>query len=366
MFKKEIGILKKTNRFRKKIIFDNKIIDLASNDYLNLSTNKIILKRVYKKLKLLKSHSPKASMLVNGYSKFHKKLENKLKKIYNFSSCTLVGSGFMGNLAIFDTLVRKKDFLFIDEDFHASGRFITDSLINSVRFKHNDIDDLKIKFKDHANNFRDDGKIFIAVESIYSMSGDLLNKEIIDFAFEMDIFLIVDEAHSNGILGSKLLGIFQFYNIIPRKKDIVLGTLSKAYSSYGAYILGSKSTIDFLNSKARSIIYTTALGIFDTLLALENIKYIEKNKNKIKKNIEKKQHIIYRILGIKINSMILICPCNDVSTLFKLHGILKENNLLVGAIRPPTVKIPQIRLTLRGRAKDIKKACKIIKNYTKV
>lgn len=407
MFQKQIDILKRANRFRERRVFTQKI-DLASNDYLSLSSNKKILRKVCKKILKLHSHAPKASMLVSGYSRIHKILESKLKKIHKVESCCVVGSGFLGNLAIFDTLIRKSDFVLVDSEYHASGRFLADTMKHAIYFKHNNIYDLKEKFNELIvmRKVSLDSKIFIAVEGVYSMSGDICSKEILEFAKNLqninfqkkylrqlesrnletqkqelkcmkksesksknnfkntylNISLIVDEAHSSGVLGQNLAGIYDYYDLRISKNDIVLGTLSKAYASYGAYILGSKSSIDFLCSKARSIIFTTSLGIFDALLALENLKYIKKNVGKIKKDILKKQKIIKKHLGIKLDSLILKIPCRDNQECLNLQKRLMKYDILVGAIRTPTVNIAQLRITIRGKSIYIKKVCDILKN----
>ncbi len=95
------------------------------------------------------------------------------------------------------------------------------------------------------------------------MQGDIAPKQIFDFAQEEDALLIVDEAHSCGVIGDNLLGVFDYYNIKPRANHIKMGTLGKAYGSYGAYILASKNIIEFLLNRAKAVIYTTAPSLFD-------------------------------------------------------------------------------------------------------
>ena len=138
-YEKELNIIEKSNRLRKRKLFDNKLIDLASNDYLGLSTKKSLLKKTYKKLKKEKSFSPKASMLVNGYSTIHQKFEKKLCKLNKFEAGIVVGSGFLANIAMIESLIRKQDILFIDEQYHASG-MLTTKLVQGevIVFKHND------------------------------------------------------------------------------------------------------------------------------------------------------------------------------------------------------------------------------------
>jgi 8-amino-7-oxononanoate synthase len=361
-FTKSLNSLKKANLFRQRVVFDKNIIDLSSNDYLGMSTNKKTLKQTYKDLKNISTHSPKASMLVNGYSIVHKEFEDYLAKINNFESAICVGSGFLANIAMFEALIRKGDVLLCDEEYHASGILATNLLsADIIFFSHNDSSDLKLKLE----SLKDYNNIFIAVEGIYSMSGNIVKKEIFDIANKFDAYLIVDEAHSSCILGDNLLGIFDYYNITPNYFHIKMGTLGKAYGSYGAYILANKTIISYLENRAKSIIYTTAPSLFDIRLAHNNLKYILKNKNKFIKKISKRQKIVKDILGIEKKGLVIPIEIGNNKKVVDIKNILLKNNFLVGAIRQPTVKKAIIRLIPKCDIKkeDLIKVCNYIKEY---
>ncbi len=176
------------------------------------------------------------------------------------------------------------------------------------------------------------------------MGGDLAPIEIFNIADEYKAILIVDEAHSSGVIGDNLLGIFDYYKIKPNKYHIKMGTLGKAYGSYGAYILASKEIIDFLINRAKPIIYSTAPSLFDTALGYESLKFIIENKKELKKRIEENLNIIYKELGIKSQSLIIPILIGDNKKVKEIQEILKQNGFLVGAIRQPTVKEAIIRL----------------------
>ena len=334
MYKKELDILNKKNRLRIRKNYEN-ITDLASNDYLCLAENKKILTKAYEEILKYNSHSAKASMLVNGYHPMHKKLEDYLKEINNFEEAIIVGSGFLANMALFE-LVRKNDLALIDEEYHASG--ITGSRLSQgeIRFfKHNDINDLKEKSKDYKNFKR----VFVFTEGVFSMMGDKVDKKITTYAQKIGT-LVIDEAHSVGTCGEKLLGITEEYNLNPNK-TIKMGTLGKALGSYGAYILAKKEIIEFLINKARSIIYTTALSPMDSALAYYALKEIQKNINFYKKQIDDK------ISMFNSNSLIKIISSDNIQNLLEKQKELTNKNILIGAIRPPTVKSPIFRIILR-------------------
>lgn len=358
-YDKELKALKKVNRFRKRNLYNDDVIDLASNDYLGLASNKKILKKVFKKVLKEKYHSPKASLIVNGYSKIHKEFEQKLIELNHFEDAIVVGSGFLANLSLIESMVRKGDVLFIDEEYHASGIMATSMSQGQVMvFKHNDCDDLEQKIKSCENPKR----ILIAIEGVYSMSGDIAPKKFAKIANKNNAILIVDEAHSSGVIGKNLLGWYDYHNIKPQSNHIKMGTLGKAYGSYGAYILASKHIISYLENRAKPIIYSTAPSILDIALGLGNLNYIIKNKSKIKKKIKQYQKAILKNLGIRTKSLIVPIVINNNQEVIQIQSKLLESNYLVGAIRQPTVKKAILRLIIKLDIKlsKIKKVCKLI------
>lgn len=360
MYSKELKSIKKSNRFRTREIFDESLIDLASNDYLGLTTNKLLFQKAYERVLEENYTAPKASQLVNGYNKIHKEFETLLCKANKFESAITVGSGFLANISLIEALVRKKDRLFIDEQYHASGILAT-KLLNKnqvITFKHNDIDDLKQKFKEFS-----DSRNIIAIEGVYSMQGDLAPKEIFDFADEVKALLIVDEAHSSGVIGENLLGIFDYYKIQPKENHIKMGTLGKAYGSYGAYILGSFHIIEYLQNRAKAIIYTTAPSLFDISLALQSLKYILNNKVNLKSSIKARLNIVKDVLNINSKSLIIPIDIGDNKKVLEIQEELKRHGFLVGAIRQPTVKSAIIRLIAKIdiNEKNLKFVCNFLK-----
>jgi 8-amino-7-oxononanoate synthase len=125
-----------------------------------------------------------------------------------------------------------------------------------------------------------------------------------------------------------------------------MGTLGKAYGSYGAYILASKNVITFLVNRAKPVIYSTAPSVFDTALALVNVKHIRKNAEKYREKILARQMIVKKDLGTECQSLIvpIEMPSNE-HALFVQKGLMAQG-YLVGAIRQPTVEKPIIRLIL--------------------
>ncbi|AFI05284.1 aminotransferase class I/II-fold pyridoxal phosphate-dependent enzyme [Helicobacter cetorum] len=368
MFSKQLEALRRTKRYRKRELFSPLLKDYASNDYLGLSVKKDLLEKAFKKLQSYDTHAPKASMLVNGYHPLHAELEEQLARLLGFENALLVGSGFLGNLALIDTLLVKNALLFIDEHYHASGVFSTKIKPNQVIFfSHNNAKDLRQKLLKAPK----DKLKFVAIEGVYSMDASIAPYAIYESTKESpNTFLIVDEAHSFGTIGDNLLGFLEYYHIQEKERIIKLSTFSKALASYGACILASSKIIDFLVNRAKSVIYTTALSLLDTALSLAHLEYFIAQKKELKKKLKEHQQIIFESLGISTPTGFFTLEFENNSTLLNTHHFLKEKGFLVGAIRPPTVSKPLLRisLSLKNSLEDTKELATIIRNlsYNKV
>ncbi len=348
-YAKELKALHKSGRFRSREVVNESLLDFASNDYLGLADKNFLHKETCKKIDTLKSHSSKASMLVNGYHQVHKDFEDALCKANDFAAGIVIGSGFNANIALIESLVRKDDALFMDELYHASGLLATNlSSVDVTFFKHNDMNELRTLLKNS-----DAKRKIVAVEGIYSMSGDLCPKEVFEICDASNSLLLVDEAHSSGVVGSKLMGVFDLYDIKIQENHIKMGTLGKAYGSFGAFILCSEHIAEYLINRAKPIIYATSLSLYDTQLAHESLKYILSHKEQLKKEIVARQVIIQEELGIVVDSLIAPVVIGSNSKVLEIKDTLLKLGYSVGAIRQPTVKSAIIRVIARlGQSQD--------------
>ncbi|CAA6801968.1 MAG: 8-amino-7-oxononanoate synthase (EC [uncultured Campylobacterales bacterium] len=339
-FTKSLQALKNQNKFRQRKL-TTELIDFASNDYLGLSENKQSLENTYNKLKSHKYISPKSSMLVNGYHPIHQDFENKISNTYGFENTIVLGNGYLANLALIESLGRNGDLLLIDEKYHASGVMASKlSKAKVMFFRHNDTIHLKELLQN--NKYK---KSIIAVEGVYSMDGDILDTKIIDIANEYNSLIIIDEAHSVGTIGNKFQGIFE--NITPKPNHIKMGTLGKALGSYGAYISASNEVISYLENRAKPIIYSTAPSLFDILLGHNNLIHIEQNYERLARKRSELKKIVKEFTNQDIDSLILKIPIKDNVTTLDTQKLLKNQGFAIGAIRPPTVSSPILRIILR-------------------
>jgi 8-amino-7-oxononanoate synthase len=359
-YEKELNAIKKANRFRERKLYDEELIDLGSNDYLGLASKEELFEKTCRKLKEFKTKSPKASQLVNGYSVIHKEFEQNLCQKNGFEEGVVVGSGFLSNISLIEALVRRKDILFMDEEYHASGILATKLTEGKVvYFKHNDYNDLEKKIKEQ-NSYN---RIIIAIEGVYSMLGDIAPRQFDNIAQKYGAILLVDEAHSSGVIGEDLLGWFDHHNIKPRNYHIKMGTLGKAYGSYGSYILSTKHIITYLENRSKPIIYSTAPSLFDIALANEALNYMNIHKEKLKEDIRSRQRIVKDILNIRTDSLIVPVTVNDNKKVLQIQKELMQQGFIIGAIRQPTVKeaILRVIIKLDIEPKLLKKALLLIK-----
>ncbi|QSZ42739.1 aminotransferase class I/II-fold pyridoxal phosphate-dependent enzyme [Sulfurimonas aquatica] len=355
-YENELKALKKSGRYRTREVLDYSLKDFASNDYLGLSHNKTLHEKTCKELSSLEVHSSKASLLVNGYHKIHKDFEDALCKANGFEAGVVLGSGFNANIALIESLVRKGDTLFMDELYHASGVLASNlNDLDVVFFKHNDMKELQELLKNSTAKRK-----IVAVEGIYSMDGDLCSKEVFELVDKANAILIVDEAHSSGVIGEKLMGVFDYYGVEIKANHIKMGTLGKAYGSFGAFILASEHIVEYLINRAKPIVYATSLSLYDTLLAHNALRYILHNTKSLKEEIKKRQEIVYEELGVYVEGLIVPILIGDNKRVVEIKKELLALGFGVGAIRQPTVPSAIIRLIVRlGQSEnELRDVCK--------
>jgi len=362
LYAKELEALRKSGRYRERYVVKEDLKDFASNDYLGLAHNKELHTLTCKYLQNSSIHATKASMLVNGYHQIHKDFEEALAKVNGFASGIVLGSGFNANIALIESLVRKGDKLFMDELYHASGVLASSfGSIDVTFFRHNDMNHLaELLQKSQAK------RNIVAVEGIYSMDGDMCDKEVFSLVDSYEnTLLIVDEAHSSGVVGKKLMGVFDFYDVAIQPHYIKMGTLGKAYGSFGAFILASEHIVSYLLNRAKPIIYATSLSLYDTKLAHYSLEYIIKNTTTLQDEIKKRQSIVYELLGKEVQGLIVPIAIGDNHKVMEIKEKLTSQGYSVGAIRQPTVSSAIVRLIARvgESCEDLQEVCQLICEY---
>jgi 8-amino-7-oxononanoate synthase len=255
--KSKLGLASHKGTLRKLKTNSSSLEDFVSNDYLGLARSRELFDAINQRLHGLGVHQNGAtgSRLLSGNSEYIEIVEQKLAKIFRAEASTIFNSGYNANLAVLSSLAQKGDTILYDELSHAS---IKDgarlSLASRFPFHHNDVNDLEKKLL-RIN----EGRIFIVVESIYSMDGDESRlAEIVEVAEKFNASIILDEAHSTGLFGLQGEGLAVHKNL-HSKIDIRIYTFGKAMGIHGACVVGTNALKDFILNFARPFIYTTSM-----------------------------------------------------------------------------------------------------------
>ncbi|RBL89410.1 aminotransferase class I/II-fold pyridoxal phosphate-dependent enzyme [Chitinophaga flava] len=231
------------------------LIDFCSNDYLGLARSAALQEKVHMLMQERPAaHGSTGSRLLAGNYQWINDVEADLAAFHQADAALIYNSGYDANLGLFSCVPQKGDTVVYDQLVHASIRDgMRLSHAQTYSFRHNDMEDLRKKINNAGGN------CFVAVESVYSMDGDMAPlAAIVSLCQEYGAHLIVDEAHATGVVGERGEGLVQALGL----EDACfarLHTFGKAVGCHGAVVLGSSTLRDYLINFSRSLIYSTAL-----------------------------------------------------------------------------------------------------------
>jgi len=237
-------------------VFDGKrVINLASNNYLGLTTHPKLREAAIAATKKYGVGSG-AVRTVSGTMSIHMELEEKIARFKNTEACVVFQSGFAANAGTVSAILGKDDFIISDELNHAS--IIDGARLSRAKikvFRHKDIAHAEELLKEVAG---EPGHKLIITDGVFSMDGDIGPlPALCDLAEKYGAIMMIDDAHSSGVLGRNGRGTVDHYKVHGRV-DIQVGTLSKAIGALGGYVCGSKELIDFLYHRARPFLFSTS------------------------------------------------------------------------------------------------------------
>ncbi len=236
-------------------------IDFMSNDYLGIVHHKLAEDAFSAQVEL--KYGATGSRLLAGNSAIHVEFEQWLADYYKGEGALVFNSGFVANCGIIDAIATRHDIILYDEFIHASlrdGCRISNAL--SFSFKHNNVNDLAEKIEKHKNKATN---IYVLIESLYSMDGDIPDIEAFCRICDIDnVYLIVDEAHSTGIMGDEGEGLVVEKGL-QDKVFLRIYTFGKAIGRKGAVVIADAPVINYLINRCRTFIYSTALSPMDIL-----------------------------------------------------------------------------------------------------
>ena len=237
-------------------VFDGReVINLASNNYLGLTSHKALRKAAVEAVRKL-GVGAGAVRTIAGTMKLHMDLEEQIAKFKHTEACVVFQSGFTANAGTVSAVLGKDDLIISDGLNHASiidGARLSKATIKV--FKHKDIADCERILQENAAF---PGKKLIISDGVFSMDGDVAPlPALCDLAEKYGCIMMVDDAHSSGVLGRSGRGTVDHFDCHGRV-HIQVGTLSKAIGSMGGYVCGSRDLIDFLYLRARPFLFSTS------------------------------------------------------------------------------------------------------------
>ena len=330
-------------------VFDGReVINLASNNYLGLTSHKALRKAAVEAVRKL-GVGAGAVRTIAGTMKLHMDLEEQIAKFKHTEACVVFQSGFTANAGTVSAVLGKDDLIISDELNHASivdGARLSKATIKV--FKHKDIADCERILQE---NGAFPGKKLIISDGVFSMDGDVAPlPALCDLAEKYGCIMMVDDAHSSGVLGRSGRGTVDHFDCHGRV-HIQVGTLSKAIGSMGGYVCGSRDLIDFLYLRARPFLFSTshppataaacqaAFTLLDSPEGERLVKKLWANTKFFKRELQKR--------GFQFKASetpIIPIHVGDAAKAFEFSRKLFEAGVFAPAVGYPTVAEGQARL----------------------
>ena len=343
-----------------------KMLMFGSNNYLGFANHPYIkeyVKDIIAKYGIGIGGPP----LLNGYTKIHKELEERLALLKGAEDALIFSSGYGANVGLVSALVGPDDCVVYDQYSHAS---FYDGLkmcgAHGIHFLHNNIDSLKAKLEDARKlNPRN---IYVGVEGVYSMDGDIAPlDEITAVCKQYDAILLVDDAHGTGTIGQHGGGIGDYFGL-DGNIDLVMGTFSKSFAVTGGFVTASKPIVDYLRFFARSYMFSASISPITIASVLAGLDLLENDPsilNSLRSNIKYAANLLNNI-GFNVSSETPIIPLrvpmemNIRDAAYKFH----ERGIFINSIEYPAVPVSQqrfrISITASHTKEDINRLAEVV------
>jgi len=268
------------------IVEGKKCIMIGSNNYLGLVNHPKVKEAAANAVKKYGSGCT-GSPFLNGTLDLHLELQDRLAKFAKAESALVFSTGFQTNLGTVSCLAGKNDSLIIDRQVHAC---IVDacrlSYGKTYKFAHNDMEDLERVLANVRNN-NSRGGIMIVVDGVFSMEGDIIDLPgLVNIAERFDARVMVDDAHSIGVLGRTGAGTAEHFGLQDRV-DLTMGTFSKSFAAQGGFVAGRHEIIDYIKHFGRALIFSASItpsSAAAVLAALEIIQTEPERRERLWKN----------------------------------------------------------------------------------
>jgi glycine C-acetyltransferase len=357
-FREELNSLKKEGLYRRmrlvggaqqsRLQLDGReVIMLCSNNYLGLAEHPLLKEAAVRAVNKYGASSG-ASRLVSGNMELHEELEGCIARFKGTEAALVFNSGYAANTGIIPALAGRGDMIFCDRLNHAS---IIDGCLLSrarlVRYRHNDTGELRRLLAENETR----GRRLIITDGVFSMDGDLARlREIVALKKEFGALLMVDDAHGSGVLGQTGKGTAEYFEVLS-EIDIHMGTLGKAFGSFGAYAAASGDIIEYLINRARSFIFSTSLPPAVLAVSIAAIDIVNSPEGaslraRLAENTAFFRSALQTAGFDTMDSETQIVPvfAGEPEKVMEFSEILLGKGIFVQGIRPPTVPSGSCRL----------------------
>jgi 8-amino-7-oxononanoate synthase len=321
------------------VMIDHKrVLMFGSNSYLGL-TNHPKIKEASKKAIDKYGTGCAGSRFLNGTLDIHIELENRLAAYVGKPAAVLFSTGFQVNLGVLSCVTGRNDYLILDEYDHASlidGSRLSFSKV--IKYGHNDMQDLERKL----SILPEEAVKLIVVDGIFSMEGDIVKlPEIVELADKYGANIMVDDAHSLGVIGEKGAGTASHFGLTD-DVDLIMGTFSKSLASLGGFIASDADTIDYLKHRARSLMFSASMTPGSVASVIAALDIIESEPERIQKLWDNTNYAMKLLLdeGFDLGpteSPILPIYVRDNEKTFLVTKYLQEAGIFVNPVVSPAV-----------------------------
>lgn len=333
---KESKLYRHINRVEKVVnstivIGDKRYINFGSNNYLGMATHRDVIKKGQEVLEEFGSNICSAQTLC-GYSRYHRTLSDKLRKLFGVEETLLFSSGYLANLSILQVFPKEETEIYMDIYNHRS--LIDGARLAGIKlffYKHQNYEQLKKLLNRSKSPYK-----IVATDTVFSMEGDIANiLELLKIQQEYGTFLILDDAHGFLVLENHIFDYFKV-NITSLKKFIYVATFSKAIGCLGGFVLGEIVVLELIKNKVGTFLFDTALPPHICAMSEKAIDIVLNNK-KYTKKLKENINFLNKRFNTNQDTPIFIKKYADIERLNTVYQNLLENGIYVPAIKPPTV-----------------------------
>jgi len=310
---------------------------IGSNNYLGLTGDKRVIDATVKAVKKYGT-GVSGSRFLNGTLTLHLDLEKELAEFMEKEAALTFPSGFQSTLAIISAIAGRDDIIFSDRENHAciyDG--IRLSFASSVRYNHNDMKHLEQLLQEADPKA---GKL-IVTDGIFSMSGDIAKlPEIVALAKKYGARVMVDDAHSFGVLGAKGRGTAEYFGLHD-EVDMIMSTFSKSLASIGGFMVGKKEVVNYIKHKSRPFIFSAALTPASTASALAALRILKKEPQRPKALLDiaayARKKMLEKKLPLANDTITPIIPIYTYTMMrtFVIAKLLYKHGVYVNPVIPP-------------------------------